>query len=151
MSASICLMLSPSASTLQVENRKRTVTKPRIFIFIFEITKCVNSQGLVNGAGEVFGAQTGEEVWVYVWQQREQFDLVPEFDEFGIVQVMLGQSWRLILVEYLLNVRCQPCKVLKGKQKSTDLSFCRSSDNREELSEWLSSHWSLLCLEGQRG
>lgn len=115
-------MLSPSAATLHVENRKRTVTKPRMHFF-FEITKCVNSQGLVNRAGEVFGAQAGEEVWVYVWQQGEQFDLVPEFDEFRIVQVMLGQSWRLILVEYLLNVRCQLCKVLKRHKKKHRLEF----------------------------
>lgn len=74
--------------------------------------KPFNSQGLVNRAGEVLGAQTGEEVWMYIWHERQQLDPEPELDEFGVLQVFLSQRWRIPLRKDLLKVRCQLCEVL---------------------------------------
>lgn len=54
--------------------------------------KTVDSQGLVNGARKVLGAEAGEELWLYVRQEGQQLDLEPELDESWVRQVLLGQS-----------------------------------------------------------
>lgn len=54
--------------------------------------KTVDSQGLVNGARKVLGAEAGEELWLYIGQEGQQLDLEPELDESWVRQVLLGQS-----------------------------------------------------------
>lgn len=45
----------------------------------------MDSHGLVNWAGEVLGAEAGQEAYRYVRQEGHQFDLKPELDEVWVV------------------------------------------------------------------
>lgn len=79
--------------------------------------RAVNSQGLVSRAGEVLGAQTGEQVWVYVRQEGQQFDPEPQFDVFRVLQVLLRQRRRLPFLKYVPEIRNELLEVLRNKQR----------------------------------
>lgn len=64
----------------------------------------MNSHGLVDGAGEVLGAEAGEEAGGNVRQEGHQLNLEPELNEVGVFQVLLGQSRRVRLTEDLPKV-----------------------------------------------
>lgn len=76
----------------------------------------MNAHGLVDGAGEVLGAEAGEEVSVNVRQEGHQLHLEPQLDEVRVFQVVLGQRRRVRLRKDLLKVGCQLLEVLpEGK------------------------------------
>lgn len=60
---------------------------------------------MVSRAGEVVGAEAGEERGGYVGQEGHQFDGEPELDEVRVLEVLLGQRRRFWLAEDLLEVR----------------------------------------------
>lgn len=78
----------------------------------------MDSHGLVNWAGEVLGAEAGQEACGYVGQEGHQFDLKPEFDEVRVVQVLLGHRRRVRLAEDLLKVRRQLGEVLQAEKEA---------------------------------
>lgn len=77
-----------------------------------------DSHGLVNWAGEVLGAEAGQDVYRYFRQEGHQFDLKPELDEVWVIQVVLGQRWKLLLVKNLLNVKRQLSEVLQEEKET---------------------------------
>lgn len=85
---------------------------------INNLLKPVDSHGLVNWAGEVLGAEAGQEVYRYVRQERHQFDLKPEPDEFWVVQVFLSQRRRVALAKNLLKVRRHLTEVLREEKET---------------------------------
>ena len=78
----------------------------------------MDSHGLVNWAGEVLGAEAGQEACGHVGQEGHQFDLKPEFDEVQVVQVLLGHRRRVGLAEDLLKVRRQLGEVLQEEKEA---------------------------------
>lgn len=76
----------------------------------------MSSHGLINGAGEVLGAEAGEEGWGHVRQEGHQFDMEPELDEVRVVHVLLSQSRRVGLSKDLLKVGRHLSEVLKDRQ-----------------------------------
>lgn len=77
----------------------------------------VNSHGLVNWAGEVLGAEAGQEICGYARQEGQQFDLKPELDEVRVVQVFLGQRRRVRLTKDLRKVGRQLFEVLQKRKE----------------------------------
>lgn len=80
----------------------------------------MDSHGLVNWAGEVLGAEAGQEACGYVRQEGHQFDLKPELDEVRVLQVFLGKRRRVCLTKDLLKVGRHLMEVL---QEENDFSF----------------------------
>lgn len=85
--------------------------------------KLVNSHGLVNGTGEVLGAETGEESWGNIRQEGPQFDLVPKLDEGRVLHVLLGQRRRFRLTKSLLKVGHHLSDALENKQNKETQIF----------------------------
>ena len=74
----------------------------------------VNPHGLEDGAGEVLGAEAGEEGGGHGRQEGHHLDLEPELDELRVLQVLPGQRRRFRLREDLVKVRAQLVEVLGG-------------------------------------
>lgn len=132
-SASVKLMLSSSAATLHTAGRRQREDYEDETMHAAQ--RDVDSQGLVSRAGEVLCAQTGEEVWIYVRQEGQQFDVEPQLDVFWVLQVLLGQRWRLPSFKYLPEIRNELLEVLQDKKKRWLEFFCQRNTSRV----WLSS------------
>lgn len=78
----------------------------------------MDSHGLVNWAGEVLGAETGQEVYRYVRQEGHQFDLKPEPDEVWVVEVFLSQRRGVVLCKNFLKVRRHLTEVLREEKET---------------------------------
>lgn len=102
--------------------------------------KTVDSQGLVNGARKVLGAEAGEELWLYVGQEGQQLDLEPELDESWVRQVLLGQSCWVWFAEDLLKLGFQLREVLQ-RMKNEEALICWSCNVCSENT----SLWKQCC------
>lgn len=74
---------------------------------------CSHSQGLESWAGEVLGAEAGQDFHRYDRTQRHHFDLEPERDEARVVQVFPVQRRGFRLAEELLDVGHHRAQVLR--------------------------------------
>lgn len=109
------LVRSSRAATLHTAGRRQREDQDDETMHAAQ--RAVNSQGLVSRAGEVLGAQTGEQVWIYVRQEGQQFDPEPQFDVFWVLQVLLGQRRRLPFLKYVPEIRNELLEVLQNKKK----------------------------------
>lgn len=86
---------------------------------------------MVDGAGEVLGAEAGEKAGGDGGKQGLQFDLEPEPDEVWVVEILLGQSRGVCLAKHLLEVVRHLTEVLYGEDKILDrhglIHFVRSA------------------------
>ena len=100
----MCLL---SSSTLHIHQNKKGNHINYTILCVCKIKKTlktVNSHGLEDGAGEVLGAEAGEELNGNVRQEGHQLQLEPELDEVRVFQVALGHRRRVRLAKDLLKV-----------------------------------------------
>lgn len=69
---------------------------------------------MVDRAGEFLSAEAGEQLCGYFRQDGQQLDLEPELDKVRVLQVFLGQRWRVRLTKDLLKVGHHLTDVLQG-------------------------------------
>lgn len=77
-------------------------------------------QCVVDWAGEVLGAEAGQQLYWHVWQEGHQFDLKPQLDELGVVQVLLSQRRRFFSAENLPEVSSHLAEVLHEEHSISD-------------------------------
>lgn len=54
-------------------------------IYLHTLLTHVYSHGVKNWAGEILGAEAGQDIDGYVGEEGQQFDLKPELDKAGVV------------------------------------------------------------------